>query len=158
MYYVCMHMYEYVYIHTHICAYMNILRIWLFCLPVWRCIICVPSAHRGQKRTSNCCELELLLVGNHVDAASGTQSWWTSVFKHRVNALAPGFVLTSDTWTHVCFFLSLRIWDTWLCMCVYLQALIHICPWLKAYTDVSKCLWIQNAHYEQNRWSFNSFI
>lgn len=94
----------------------------------------------------------MLRVERRADAGA------TSVFKHRVNALAPGFVLTSDTWTHVCFFLSLRVWDTWLCMCVYLQALTHICPWLKAYTDVSKCLWIQNAHYEQNRWSFNYFI
>ena len=46
-----------------------ILCVWIFCLHVCLCIMCVPGACRGQKRASDPVELELqIVVRCHVDA------------------------------------------------------------------------------------------
>lgn len=51
--------------------YFVILFVWVFCLHVYLCNVCVPCAYRSQKRMSDLLELELqAFVSCHVGVKS----------------------------------------------------------------------------------------
>ena len=73
---------------------------YVFCLYVWMCTICIPNACGGQRRASDPLELELQKVVSHLCAGNGTQGLCKSshlsspsVVSH-ISIVDPGFPQT----------------------------------------------------------------